>query len=76
MANYHLKLTPDVVHRASLGSMDTSTVAGVSKQRGGYYESHTSTLAAAEWKTVMGVDGTTFTNTIPTWSSHANVVAE
>jgi hypothetical protein len=71
MANYKIKLTPNLINLASEGSLDTAVSGGVSLQRGGYFDVYN----GANRKIVSHVDGTTFTDTIPTWTTNDNIVA-
>lgn len=71
MANYSLKLTPNIVNLGSEGSLDTSVSGGVSYQRTGYIDVYNSTNR----KVVEVVDGETFSDTIETWSSLSHIEA-
>jgi hypothetical protein len=71
MANFKIKLTPNLVNLASEGSLDTAVSGGVSLQRGGYFEVYNGT----DRKIVSDVDGTTFNDTIPEWDDNTNIVA-
>lgn len=65
MANYLLKLTPNLVNLGTEGSLDTSVTNGVSAQRTGYIEVvNTSDL---QQRMVWEInDGVTFNNTYQT----------
>ena len=68
MANFQLKLTPDLVNLGTDGSLDTSVTNGVSIQRTGYVQVDNSGR-----KMVMAADGDTFSNTLEVWSDNANL---
>ncbi len=71
MANYQIKLTPNLVNLSSEGSLDTAVSNGVSLQRGAYFEVYN----GSSRKIVSHVDGYTFNDTIPTWVNNDNIVA-
>lgn len=63
MANFQLKLTPDVINMATEGSMDSSVSDGVSHQRTGYIDVHVDD----DRKIVEVADGETFDDAMTTW---------
>lgn len=72
MANFQLKLTPDLINMGTEGSMDGSLDAdGNSLQRTGYIDVYNSTN-----RVIASVaDGETFANTITTWDDADFIVA-
>jgi len=65
MANFQLKLTPDLVNLGTEGSLDTSVVNGVSAQRTGYIE--VVNASDLQQRMVWEVaDGATFNDTLQT----------
>lgn len=71
MANYQLKLTPDLVNLGTEGSLDTSVVNGVSAQRTGYIE----VVNASDLQKRMVweiADGATFNDTLQTLTTTSN----
>lgn len=71
MADYAVKLTPNVVNLATEGSLDTTVVGGVSLQR----TMDMVLVSNSGLKMVSRLkDGDTFNNTIATLGDYANVV--
>jgi hypothetical protein len=72
MADYLLKITPDLINATTEGSLDTALVNGVSIQRTGFVEVYNGTNR----KIVSAVDGTTFNDTMQTLlTAHNFIVA-
>lgn len=71
MANFQLKLTPDLVNLGTEGSLDTSVVNGVSIQRTGYIEvvDANDLQARMVWEVN---DGATFNDTLQTLTTISN----
>jgi hypothetical protein len=71
MANFQLKLTPDLVNLGTEGSLDTSVVNGVSAQRTGYIE--VVNASDLQQRMVWEVaDGATFNDTLQTLTDISN----
>lgn len=70
MADYRIKLTPDLRNLSSEGSLDTAIVDGVSLQRGAYFEVYN----GEDRKIVSALDGTEFDDVIPDWTDNPNIV--
>ena len=71
MADYRIKLTPNLINLASEGSLDTSVQNGVSIQRTAYFEVYNS----GKRKIVSKVDGSSFNDSIPVWSDNDDIDA-
>lgn len=71
MANYQLKLTPDLINLGTEGSLDTSISGGVSAQRTGYIEvvDATDLQKRMTWEIK---DGVTFNDTFQTLTTIDN----
>lgn len=63
MADFQLKLTPDVVNMATEGSLDSSVSDGVSYQRTGYIDVYN----GPNRKIVEVADGETFDDAMTNW---------
>lgn len=72
MADYIIKLTPDVINLASEGSLDTSVTNGVSIQRSIFIDVYNN----GKRKVVEAMDGVTINDTIELWSNNENLVAD
>jgi hypothetical protein len=71
MANFQLKLTPNLVNLGTEGSLDTSVVNGVSKQRTGYIEVVDASDLQARMVWEIN-DGATFNDTLQTLTTTSN----
>lgn len=71
MANFQLKLTPNLVNLGTEGSLDTSVVNGVSIQRTGYIEVVDSSDLQARMVWEIN-DGVTFNDTLQTLTTISN----
>lgn len=72
MADYVVKLTPQMVNPGTEGSMDEHLVNGYSLQRTGYFDILNGTNVK---KLTRVVDGVTINNTIATWADNPNFTA-
>ena len=71
MANFQLKLTPNLVNLGTEGSLDTSVVNGVSIQRTGYIEVVDANDLQARMVWEIN-DGATFNDTLQTLTTISN----
>jgi hypothetical protein len=71
MANFQLKLTPNLVNLGTEGSLDTSVVNGVSIQRTGYIEVVDASDLQARMVWEIN-DGVTFNDTLQTLTTISN----
>lgn len=71
MANFQLKLTPNLVNLGTEGSLDTSVVNGVSIQRTGYIEVVDANDLQARMVWEIN-DGATFNDTLQTLTTTSN----
>ena len=70
MAEYRIKLTPDLINLHGEGSQDTAVMDGVSIQRTAYLDVE----ETGKRKIATGVDGTIFDNHFGYWGDNVNVI--